>query len=139
MVRNDSDLFDLLHRLFGIGEWDEDGPVPWWKFRQGEAAKIKRSRTARGVALEDLATAAYFCKAHNLDVRAVTWLYRHIMPALRWQALRDAREANRYLDEEMARALQWEYEHMEDGWYDRLSRAQDRALVLSQWKGAGRG
>ncbi len=140
LVRTDSDLFDLLQQLFGVGEFDEDGSLQWWQYRQREVSKIKRSRTSRMVTIADLACAAQYCKAHGIDIRNVTWLYQHILPALRWQTRKDAEEANRYLDEEMERALSIEYSATDDaGWYDRLVRAQDRAFVLSQWKAAGRG
>ena len=137
LVRTDTDLFDLLQQLFGIGEFEEDGSLQWWQYRQREVSKIKRSRVSRGVSLADLATAAHYCKAHGIDVRNVVWLYQHILPALRWQTRKDAEEADRYLEEEMARALQREFERDPD-WYDRLIRAQDRAFILSQWKAAGR-
>ncbi|MFP5367353.1 MAG: hypothetical protein ACLGIS_10970, partial [Actinomycetes bacterium] len=119
-----------------------------WRFRQREIGKIKRSRTTRNVTIPDLATAALYCKAHNIDIRNVTWLYKHILPALRWQTRQDQMTAQRYLTEELQRAQGIEYARMTGDdqrtaqfgsyWYERLSSAEDVAFVLSEWKAAGR-
>lgn len=138
IIRTDSDLFDLIQRLFGCGEFDENGDVPWWKFRQQEVSKIKRSRQSRGVPLENIATAALYCKQQGITIQNFTWLYQHILPALKWQTRQDQLEAQRYLTEELARALQIEFPRADDGWYDQLKRAEDVAFVLSQWRAAGR-
>lgn len=132
----DGDLYDLLQRLFGLGDWNEDSDLPWWKARQFEVTKIKRSRTARRVALEDLALAAEYAKAHGEDVRAVTWLYKLITPAIRWDNERSRAASLGQLDDEIAAAVEYEVEHHPDSpWTTRLSRARGAARkdVYQQW------
>ena len=52
--KNDAQLFDMLHSLFGIGDFDEDG-VPWFRFRMTEIAKLKAIRKRRSITLADYA------------------------------------------------------------------------------------
>lgn len=138
ITRTDTDLFELFQRLFGLGDWDESSGEPYWKWKQAEVSKIKRSRQSRNVAIENLATAAYYCKQHHIKIQNFTWLYQHILPALKWQVEQDKLDAQAYLREELERALRKEYPRIEDGWFERLQSAEDVAFVLSQWRAAGR-
>lgn len=135
-VTTDGELYDLLQRLFGIGDFDPDlSRDPWWKCRALEVTKIKRSRTARKVELSDLALAAEYCKAHGIDVRAVTWLYKHINDARRWDNVRSQQAKSRELDELVAEAIEIERSHPDSPWLDRLVRARGdyRREVYDQW------
>lgn len=134
-VRTDSDLYDLLQELFGLGDWDPDGDVPWWKARQHEISKIKRSRTARNVALEDLALAAHYAKAHGEQIKAVTWLYKLISPAIRWDNERRRAASLAEIDDLIEYALGVEAEQPESEWLTRLARARGphRKDVYDQW------
>lgn len=121
----DGDLYDLLQKWFGIGEWDEDvSSQPWWKARALEISKIKRSRTSRNVDLEDLALAAEYCKQHHLPVANVAWLYRHIAPAIRWRNERSRAARVAQLDDLLAEAIQIESDNPDSEWLDRLVRAR---------------
>lgn len=134
-VRTDSDLYDLLQELFGLGDWDPDSDVPWWKARQHEISKIKRSRTARKVDLEDLALAARYAKAHGEQIKAVTWLYKLISPAIRWENERRRAAALAEVDDLIAEAIAVEAEQPESEWLTRLARARGphRKQVYDAW------
>lgn len=132
---SDGDLYDLLQELFGLGQWDPDGDVPWWKARQHEISKIKRSRTARNVDLEDLALAARYAKAHGEQIKAVTWLYRLIGPAIRWDNERRRATTLAQLDDLINEAIAVEAEQPESEWLTRLARARGphRKQVYDAW------
>jgi hypothetical protein len=136
-VRTDADLYDLLQRLFGLGEWDEHlSSEPWWQHRLQQIAKIKRSRTSRNVDLVDLERAAYYAKRTGEDVRAVTWLYKLISPAIRDDNERRRAARTAQLDFEIARAIEREHESDPDSpWVDRLVRARgtSRREVYEAW------
>lgn len=123
-VRSDGELYDLLQELFGLGNWDPDSDVPWWKARQFEVTKIKRSRTARKVELADLALAARYAKAHDEDIRAVTWLYKLIPAAIRWENARRRAQTLAELDDLIAEAIAIESEVPGSTWLTRLARAR---------------
>lgn len=128
----DGRMFDVLHGMYGIGTWDED--TPWWKFRARESAKIKASRRKHNRSLAELYVAALYCRAHAIDVRAVTFLYRHIGDAWAWWESKQYRVAvtphDRY-----AAAVRDEMANPDDAWLNRLLRADPsvRDEVYQQW------
>lgn len=124
-VTSDGALYDLLQELFGLGTWDAAvSDLPWWQARQHEVTKIKRSRTARRVELADLALAARYAKAHGEDVRAVTWLYKLIPAAIRWENARRRAASLAELDDLVAEAIAVESEQPNSQWLTRLVRAR---------------
>jgi len=131
----DGKLWDVLHEMFGIGTFDEFGEKPWWKFRQQETAKVKASRIKNNRSLADLYVAALYCRAHGIDVRAVTFLMRHINSA--WSWWEDTRERSRTgsLTERYAEAVRQEMANTDDTWLNRLLRAAPSAReeVYQQW------
>ena len=134
-MTTDSDVYDVLQRHFGLGDWDADrSTTPWWKHRQLEASKIKRSRTSRNVSPDDLVLAAHYCKAHGHHIGAVTWLYKHIPAAIRWDNERSRAELRAELDDRIAAAVE-EARDTAPEWVDRLVRARGpyREEVLAEW------
>lgn len=132
-AQTDGQLYDLLHRLFGLGVWHEDlSDVEWWKARQHEVTKIKRSRTARRVEIKHLALAARYAKAHGEDIRAVTWLYKLIPDAVRWDNARRRAAGVAELDELITAAMQV----ADPSWQSRLARARGdyRKELYDEWK-----
>lgn len=135
-VTTDADLHDLLQELFGLGDWDElTSDVPWWKARQHEITKIKRSRTARNVDLSDLALAAKYAKVHGEQVKAVTWLYKLIAPAIRWDNERRRAASLAEVDDLIHEAIAIESDNPDATWLMRLVRARGphRKDVYDQW------
>lgn len=129
----DADLFDLLHRYFGIGdyEWmlDED---PWHKVRMREVAKIKAIRRKRNLRVEDVALLADYCRRHRKRIGKAFDL-------LEWwpYAVRERTANERFrTDPELERALEIERARP-DGteWVDRLLRARGPGLrvALDRW------
>ena len=134
---SDGALFGALHQMFGIGEWDEC-TTPYWRFRQVEAAKVKRSRAKHDASIAEVYVAGLYCQAHGITVLGVTWLYAHIGAAWKWW---DSHESGTgYLDIDYAAAIREEMRVSGWGpnaspWLERLLRAapQYRAEVLDEY------
>lgn len=129
-------LFDHLHRRFGWGNYDElYSEEPYWKWRQLEVSKIKRSLASRKIAIEDVFVAGEYCWTHHIHVGAVTWLYRHIYDARSWWKERQRALSAEKFELEFEAAVQLEYARPEAGWLDRLLRAQGemRKEVYNEW------
>lgn len=128
----DAALFDMLHGLFGVGDYVEDDPKPYHRFRMIEISKIKAMRKKRGIALDQLACTARYLYRRGGHVRATYGLVEHMGPALRERALarQTAVRQQMLTASDEARALG------QDGWADRLLLAQGsfRAEVLQQWQ-----
>lgn len=135
--KTEGQLFDHLHRRFGWGDYDElYSDVPYWKWRQIEVTKIKRSLKARRIAVEDVYYATEYCWHHGIRIDAVTWLYQYIYPARSWFFARQRALAGESFDDEYEDAMRTAYEQDDQVWVDRLSRAQGQARTeaLEAWK-----
>ncbi len=134
---NDAKLFDVLHEWYGVGDFydDEDSDTPWWRWRVAQISRVKSSRASRDASLPDLYVALLYCKAHNLPVEGVTWLYRHIAKAWRWwdrlEAVHHTEPSTAYAD-----AIRMEAVNPDPSWLARLMRAAptERDEVLAQWQ-----
>lgn len=130
---NDAQLFDMLHSLFGIGDYD-DSKQQWFEFRMKEIAKLKAIRRRRQVLIGSLALAARYCVYNKISISESYELCQHID-----DARRDARRrAVPEITAEIARAVQAERRrHGADSkeWIDRLLRARGsyRREVLDEW------
>jgi hypothetical protein len=133
--KTDAALFDMLHSLFGVGDFDEAGTDPWFKFRIREIAKLKAIRRKRSISLADYAMTARYCYHHHEQVKESWQLCGFIADA--------KREARRIavpeLSQEIHAAL--EAERALPGpdsatWVERLllTRGPFRRDVLDEWK-----
>lgn len=145
----DGQLWDYVHRLFGVGDWDEQASdVPFWKYRSKEVMKVAAKRKKLKVEVGDLANAADYCKAHRIDIRNVAWLYQYLPDSRRWMSERERALSEAALDELIAEAVDLErelissHEYVEregpEFWTDRLIRArgEHRREVYESWKEA---
>ena len=66
--KSDAALFDMLHSLFGIGDYDETAQ-PWFQFRIKEISKLKAIRKHRGISLADYAMTVRYCQRHDEAVK----------------------------------------------------------------------
>ena len=132
--KTDAALFDMLHSLFGVGDFD-DSDQQWFKFRMREIAKLKAIRKRRSITLADFAMTARYCHRHHEQVKESWQLCGFIADA--------KREARRIavpeLSQEVHAAL--EAERALPGpnsatWVERLllTRGPFRRDVLNEWK-----
>lgn len=132
--KNDSELFDLIHLMFGIGDFDEAlDSQRWFQFRTREIAKIKAIRRKRRISVEDLTMLATYCHDRGESIKATFDLLEH------WPAAVRHRTANArfQIDEDVTRAIQVERERADGGeWVDRFLRAQGhgREVLLNRWR-----
>jgi len=129
----DAQLFDMLHGLLGIGDFDDSGDVFWFKFRMTEIQKLKAMRRKRKLSLKQMAMAGRYCYRHRITVRHSWEVCTFILPAAKeaagnrvsevGQQIRDAVENERSRPEPDAE------------WIARLLRARGdyRREVLAEW------
>lgn len=133
----DGELFDLLCKDFGVGDWDESTGEPFWKWRANEVAKVKRVRQAREVTVEHLMMAAAYAKANGHDIRDATWLYRYIRPAIRAESATAGLEETRQLEAEISTAVSEAISARDTAWVARLTNANgtiNRTEALNAWR-----
>lgn len=134
--KTDGELYDMLHSLFGVGNFDDPGTVvAWFKFRAREIGKLKSIRKRRSITLTDYAMTARYCYRHGETVRE---LY-HVVDFIA-DAKREARRiAVPELSQEVQKALARERALPgpdSTAWVERLllARGPVRAEVLDEWK-----
>jgi hypothetical protein len=135
--QTDAELFDLLHRRLGVGDFDESGQVPWFRYRMTEIAKLKSMRTRRSISLADFALTARYCFWHHIKIEATWQLCEHVAAA--------KQEARANVVTELATQV-WEalaVERTSPGpdsstWIERLllARGPFRRDVLNKWNEA---
>lgn len=137
--KDDAALCDMLHGLFGIGDWMDGDSKPWYRARGIEIAKIKAMRRKRGLRIPELVLTARYCYRLQIPIRAPWELVKHIQDARKEQVATAVSD----LSAQVQAAIEWEQTQSEQGtdWVGRLLRAQGsyRRDVLEEWKAAGRG
>jgi hypothetical protein len=130
---NDIELFDMLHSLFGIGDWEEG--TPWWRHRANEIAKLRGIRKRRSITLADFALTARYCYRHKEKVTESWQLCGFIADAKREARRIAVPDLSRQVSEAIAseRALPGPDS---DTWIERLllTRGPFRQEVLDQWR-----
>ena len=130
----DAAVYDLLRECFGIGDWDEDGPMPWHKARMREAAKIKSMRTKRHLSFADFVLIADYCRRRRLQPKTAWELLTHYGMAKVEQ--RRAMVPELDLEVDMALANERSRPDPDPTWIRRLAAAAGpaRREVLEQWR-----
>lgn len=132
-----AELHDLLQTMFGIGTYDDiASPMPWFRARMTEIAKLKAMLRKRRTTIAEVAVAAWYAHDKGLPVPGA-WRLFELIP----EAKRAARETDR-TDRESGRlnrrnnAVIEAMEANEQAWADRLISASDRDIdaVLDQWR-----
>lgn len=130
-------LYDLLHELFGIGNYDDIASrTPWFRARMTEIAKLKAMLRKRRCTVAEVAIAAWYAHDAGLPVYG-TYRVFQLIP----EAKRAARESDRtarasgQLDRRNVAANE-AIEAGEQSWADRLISASDRDIdaVIDQWR-----
>lgn len=133
----DAQVWDRLHEVFGIGDWDpETSPKTWAMYRVGEIGVMKRIRASRHVTTGELLQTVEYCRAKGIDIRHPSWLYKHLRDAAAWARAETAAEATRDIDELIAQAIEIEAAKPDSSWLDRLIRAAGtyREEVYREWE-----
>ena len=133
----DTALFERLRRMFGVGDFDEDGDQPYYEYKRLEAGKLKRWRVARKLSLLDLWIAAQFCKATKVPITTPFDLTRYVTAGKRWAKAAELVTERENLDDQIVAAVRRERTFARDGdWVGRLLRAQGdgRKEVLATWE-----
>lgn len=132
--KTDAQLWDMLHSLLGVGNFDDSGSDPWFHFRMTEIAKLKAMRRKRRISLKELADVARYCVQHGERVDA-SWQLCGFMADAKREARRIAvPELSKQVSEALA------CERTSPGpdsptWIERLllTRGPFRREVLDEW------
>lgn len=130
----DAQLFDQLHTLFGIGDYNEDDGRPWFRFRMLEIGKLKAMRKKRGLTIADLMTAAEYCDRRDIKITAPWQLIGHLFEAKRERRQWEQKAFDREIDD--AVVCERSLADHDQTWVDRLllARGPYRKEVLEQWR-----
>ena len=134
----DAALFDQLHTLFGIGDYNEDDPKPWFRFRMLEIGKLKALRRKRALSVGDLMLAAEYCDKKRIRITASWQLVAHISIAKKYQREWLAEKLERDIADAVAHERSLPDPDQE--WASRLllARGSIRQDVLNQYREAQR-
>lgn len=132
---NDGALFDMLHGLFGIGDFnDSTEDQRWFQHRIREIVKIKAIRKRRSITVHDFALAARYCFNHQLPIHESYQICAYVLDAKREKRLRlvssVAQEVDKAVEIERAKA------EPDQQMIDKLlrARATGRQVVLDEWR-----
>ncbi len=130
-----AEAYDMLRFFFGLGDWSDLSEQKWYEARNKEIAKLKSSMTRRRCSLAEVVLAARFCAAHQVTVKYVTDIFKHLADAKAEQRV----NARPQLDVEVEAAVAFEQGLADDRsaeWVATLSRAQGtyREGVLAEWR-----
>lgn len=131
----DAEVFDMLHDMFGIGDYNEDDDRPWHKARMVEIAKIKAIRTKRRWSFGDFAMVARYCYTQSIPVRKAWDLLQHHGPA-RLAAVNNERlQREERVQEAVSLELRAGLADADD-WAGRLARATGRGRdeLFLEWE-----
>jgi hypothetical protein len=130
---NDAQLFDMLHGLFGIGDYADESKTPWHRVKITETSKIKAIRKRRNYSIEDFAMLARHCARRGAPIGRVWDLLKYWPEASREHRLWLRQEIDRRI--EAAVAVERARPDASEEWVDRLLLASGpgRELVLDEW------
>src|SRR6478735_6520650 len=130
----DAQLFDLVHELFGVGDWDPDlDTKAWFQIRGAEIAKVTAIRKRYNYSIQEMTALARF--VHERQYRVTkTWDLLQHYPAYRRQRAVNARQR---LDQEFEEILEIERGRLDgDEWVTRLllSTGNGREELVRKWR-----
>ena len=136
-MATEADVFDALHRNFGIGDYDEtsDKAPPWFRWRATQIRRIKALRIKRNTECWELMAAIDYCLAHGMYPVEHWEVYEAFPACLPWAREKAQAEADKDLADKITRATQIEAAADDPTWFDRLARASGpaRAEVYREW------
>lgn len=132
-----AEVFEMLHGLFGIGDYADDDPIPWHKMRMTEISKIGAISKKRRLAPEDFAMLARYAVHHGKRITKTWDLLQFYGPALRERAA----EIRQRPDQSIEAAVEAERaigDALTGQWVDRLylARGDGQRAVLQEWAAA---
>lgn len=130
-----AEVFDMIHGLFGIGDYSEDDPDPWHRFRMVEISKIKAIQKKRRWTCAEFASAARYCHRHGITITK-TW---DLLPFHGQAAIEDIQNARLRKEAALQEAVALE---RSVGWDDssewanrlELSSGRGREELLEEWR-----
>lgn len=130
----DGQLFELVHELFGVGDWDRDlDAKAWHQVRGAEIAKIKAIRKRYNYSIAEMAALARYVHERQYRITKAWDLLKHY-PAYRRARVADARSR---MEQEFEEILAIERGRLDgDEWVTRLlvSTGIGREELVRKWR-----
>lgn len=131
---SDAEVFDMLHSLFGLGDYNDDDDKPWHKYRMVEISKIKAIRLKRRWSFGDFAMVARYCHRHRIPI-AKTW---DLVPQFGHAKVELVADIRTRRDDRVTQAVAMERQLHAEGyeqwvaWLE-LSSGRGREELLEEW------
>ena len=130
---DEAQLFDMIHGLFGVGDFDDSKDIPWWKVRRAEISKLRGICRKRQISLADMALTARYCYRQRKRIQQSWQLTSYISDAKKDLRNRKIGDLDRLVDEALTEERFRDDTSTE--WVGRLLRARGayRRRVLDEW------
>lgn len=131
-----SELYDLLHELFGIGDYDDTGDRPWWQVRSVEIGKVGRMLKSRHCTTDEVAEAARYAQLQGIPITESWQVFQLVPDALKARRLARTEQDAAALRNDRSAAIQAALDLHDTAWAERLMRTPDAHLdeVLQEWR-----
>jgi len=132
-----AELHDLLHEMFGIGNYDDLASTdPWFRARITEISKLRGMLKRRHCTVEEVAIAAEYARETGKPIHAAWQVFILVPDALMAQREERRQRTLDALRHDVEAAASEAYELGEHEWADRLMRASENtaATVVDQWR-----
>lgn len=134
---NHAQLYDLLQKLFGIGNYDDVvAKQAWHNARMGEISRLKALCKRRRATEKQVAVAAWYAHENGHTIRHSYRLFPLIPEAMRSYNQAVAAELRTELTEQIAAAYADAVEAGQHEWAERLiaTPPENARCVLAEWK-----
>lgn len=135
---NDTQLYERLREMFGIGDYDSFGSQPYHEYVRGEVAKLKAWRNKRSIGIQALWFAAEYCQANHIPITKPYELSKHTREGWRWHRDKELEAAAARAEERVNEAVSRErtLAQPDPAWLSRLLTAapEYREGVLVEWE-----
>ena len=132
-----AELHDLLHEMFGIGNYDDlTSTDPWFRARMTEISKLRAMLKRRRCSVEEVTIAAQYARETGKPIHAAWQVFILVPDALKAQRNERAQRTLENLLVEIHAAAAEAHELGEPEWADRLMRVShaNAVSVLDEWR-----
>jgi len=132
-----AELYDLLHREFGIGSYDElIASPPWFQARMAEIGKLKTLCRSRRATTRQVAIAAWYAKDTRRAIYQAVNLFPLIPEAMRAFNTAKAQQAEAASEVALTEAIDEAIEAGQLEWAERLMRAtpDNARSQIEEWR-----
>lgn len=132
-----AELHDELHRMFGIGDWDDSySSQPWYQTRMTEIAKLRAMLRSRRCTTQEVLEAARYAEEMGKSIHATWQVFVLVPEAKKYYREVGAQEIRMHLQQQLDDETVAAIAADENEWAERLARTplSHAQEVLDQWR-----